>query len=630
MRKTAFLLLTILFLVLVSCTEEIPRAEEPVGVYFELDREKTLSTVAIDAVSYYHYDAQYTGSSVNGVDQGVATDAPLIIEDDGTAYVGKFSQGYWTFTVRAYTSRNTVIYEGSQSTWIAQTPVSVKIVLKQIQQGYGHLALDIVAQKISNEPEIAVAWTKYNDDMVGQSGSSSSSNGSPDWTKTQVFNEADSVFFGTRTINQSQIDALKPGKASERVPNSQHVAVAAGEMIRLAINNSTTGTTGYWYGKVTEACTTSTDPWVMMVSYVAQPDHVRFTTVSNEDRRHLSIKAGRYRLSVSVGSAYDIIDIMVIEGETTTVTGTLNPDVYFGARIQVTEPSPVSGRIAYTGTPGYSVATTYQWVPDAGSATPDRYVWSVNGQCYSNPGTGAMYSTSSTFSFTPPDHGIYTISCDVMSSVGESAYDNVVIDISGTSWQSLGQGILTDYGPSYGTYMTSYSYTGNPDPDHVLLESGTGTRYLVYMGYVQGSGTSSSPYIKWTPYFGGAERSDAMDTATGDRTGWQNCRILRTKDSTGSPHTSGGNQVVSLGGALSRLNDDWAFAPSKDEMAYVVAAVNSDQFDLPADSFWWTSSENPSSPSEAYVLYINGSGEASIITMSKTSTSPGLLYVHLI
>ena len=624
MRKIFFLFIAIAVLTgLVACREDLPQAmtETLADVRLEIAEEKTLSTIAMDAVSYYHYDAEFTGIAVNNVQQGETLDAPLIIEPDNSAYVGKFSQGYWTFTVRAYTSRNTVIYEGSQSVWIGQSTVSVKIVLKQLRGGYGQLAIDVVSLKIGDDPQIAVAWMKHDENQVGSDGSSSSAN-NPDWTRTEIFNEIDSVYFGTRVMTQAQIDAMKPGSSSERISNTQHVAVSRGQIIRIEILNSNTNQRGFWYGKVTEGCTTGTDPWVTMVSYVATPDHVRFVATG------LPIQAGRYKLSVSVGNTFDIIDIMIIEGELTSVSGTLNPDIYFGAGIEIDEPDPVSGKIVYAGSPGYAIATTYTWVPDTGSATPNRYVWSVNGQ-YINPSTSSMYSTSSTFSFTPSDHGIYTISCDVMSNIGESAYDNVVVDASGASWQSLGKYILHDYGTSYGTYTTSYTFSGDPNPDsHVLLINGAGGRYLLYMGYVTGSGTASSPYIKWAPYFGGAERADAMNTSTNDRTGMENCRILKSKDKLGSPHSSGGYQVVSLGGALGRLNDDWAFAPSKDEMVYVRDAVNTGKISLPTNTFWWTSSENPSSPSEAYVLYVDGSGVASMITMSKTSTSPGLIYVH--
>lgn len=580
----------------------------------------------MDAVAMYRYDAIRLGDAPT--DEGVADNLPLMVRD-GVASIGNLSQGRWTFNVRAYSSRvvnddNTLLYEGTQTMYVGAGANSAKIVLRQHEGSYGKIAIDVTTMKINDGsvPVLTVGWTKYSSSGVGENGSSTSALTSI-WTTTEIFDVSGCVNFGTRSWPQSYIDAnCIPGNASVEVDNNLGISLSAGQMIYLTVRNTTTNTDGMWYGLVTRGCSTSEKPRVTMTSYVPEPDHIRYTTTS------LVAKEGRYRLSLNVGDMYDTIDIMVVGEDTTYVTGTLNPDWFMPTTLEIDGPEKISGHIEANVTPALSTSTTYTWVSDEGS--PSQYVWSVNGQYYSNQGSGTMYSTSSSLSFTPPANGIYTIVCVARNAEGEYGHAVYVADVSGSSWKPMGT-LVKDYGTGYGVYSVSYDYDAAPVHDiMVLLTDGIGGRYLGFGGTVTGNGTAVSPLITWAPWEGGSLNSSRLGTSQADRTGRANTNLLLSHDSQMTSHTSGSNQVISLGGAYTRLGDPDTHIPSHEEMKYVMNAVNNGTLSLPANSRWWTSSENPNSTGEAYVLYINGSGTASIVTMSKTSTVPGMLYVRLV
>lgn len=332
-------------------------------------------------------------------------------------------------------------------------------------------------------------------------------------------------------------------------------------------------------------------------------EHVRYTG-------EITVPEGRYSLTLSLFNdapvAFSVVDMMIVGGDTTTVTGFLNPMEDQDISIKVEGPADIRGHIEATASAALGSPLTLRWINDGDQVS--AYRWSVNGTVQS--------STSYTMSFTPQTEGMYSVSCVAMNGYGESGDALLEIDLSGFGWQSLGLALLNDYGSSKGTYSVSY--------DGTMVEkiSGTGGRYLGFAGYYKGNGSASTPHVIWAPYVGGSNSTSAIGATS--ESGRSNTALICAQDTVQAPHALSGNQVISAGGAYAAFGDDGCHIPSKAEMEYVKSALAAGKITLP-DGLYWTSTEQGT---QAWALSVS-SNTGTWTLVSKTATG-GMVYVRLV
>lgn len=477
-------------------------------VSLRLSVEKSIESSRMDAVAYHRYTAYR--SSVFPTDEGVVEDAELLVKD-GVASIGRITQGRWTFTVRAYSERDALLYEGSATVYVGASDVSVPIVLSQRKGESGFVDVDVTALKTTQKaPSLVAIWESYDGEVKG---------------------------------SNALWDVSDEGT--------------------------------YW----------------------------RFSG-------RLTIEASRCLLTMSVFSetkdASSCTDLMVVGGDTTHVTGFLNPGSDVQGFIRVEGPNVVRGALECTTAMEPGKACTFKWTNLGCQVT--HYVWAVDGEVQS--------STGPVMTFVPPTWGNYTIVCIASNDDGETGRAVYGIGSDGTSWTILGRGILKDLGEDYGTYAFS------EDGTMCMRLSGRGGRYLAFGGCIEGAGIEGNPSIMWAPYVDGLELTEALGTSSTSGAG--NTLLLVGRDSSLTSHQSGGRRWISLGAAFSRLEGKGLYIPSYDEMLLVVQGVNEGRLDVP-DGSWWTSTD---SGETAWAMVVS-EGSATMTRLSKTAEA-GLLYVRVV
>ncbi len=125
-RGTArgFILLTILILFFCSCTQEAAVPEDPApavtaaSVVFSADIKGIEATVDLQ-ISYWQYKAvaKFTVQAPSFI-EGATDWTDMTVTDMQSAKQGPFTQGEWTFGVRALNDDGKVIYEGETTTYV--------------------------------------------------------------------------------------------------------------------------------------------------------------------------------------------------------------------------------------------------------------------------------------------------------------------------------------------------------------------------------------------------------------------------------------------------------------------------------------------------------------------------------
>ena len=143
------------------------------------------------------------------------------------------------------------------------------------------------------------------------------------------------------------------------------------------------------------------------------------------------------------------LDVLIVGGETTYVTGTLLPNEYVVGGLKITAPGYIVGTINNAeyvrGTAGTPVTLTYQRNASQSAEVAVKYYWYVNGVQQEN--------TTGTLTFDCPKdssnnylYGIYRISCSptgALGSIGNSTIDVIFNPADGPNvgefdWASLG------------------------------------------------------------------------------------------------------------------------------------------------------------------------------------------------
>lgn len=337
----------------------------------------------------------------------------------------------------------------------------------------------------------------------------------------------------------------------------------------------------------------------------------RFTgeTTTKEDRYLLTVN-----LYSSKKDGSTVCDMMVVGGEVTEVTGFINPGSDISSYIEITGPSMIKGTIERSGNFELGKAVTFKWINLAD--TPTKYTWTVNGELLYDK------STYSSISYTPTETGTYRIVCCAFDDENNAGYAVYTVDLTGAIWEPFGSTIVTDKGSSYGTYEFSLGNT------MCKRTSGTGGRYIVVGGVLEGKGSETSPYICWAPYVNGKGYENGLNTSS--TSGIVASDVLKAKDSSSSAHSYNGSYYISVGGALASLKQDNVYVPSYSEMQTIMAMVNKGTLFL-ADGKYWTSTDGSTSATTAWVMVVSG-GSATMTNAQKLSklANAKVLYLRVV
>lgn len=214
----------------------------------------------------------------------------------------------------------------------------------------------------------------------------------------------------------------------------------------------------------------------------------------------LNLRAGIYEFRVSlwesvngtkIRNAGQVISTVIIgEGGTSEVTGTLYPNEWVNGGFELNIPMPVNGVISifrngekikgdlFEGT--LDSPSTFIWEKDDKSYIPRKFQWYVNGNLQAG-------ETSSSFSFKAPDYGNYTISCTTEDETGfEMGYDSVNLVVTAGKAKTFSAMLKKD--------AASYSYAslGKVDSGSLISVTWTDQGSLMYSGYPTLSGSTDN------------------------------------------------------------------------------------------------------------------------------------------
>lgn len=453
MKKNVFALIIALAVTVafVSCDSNSKvTPSDTVEVTLSPAMEKNLTSDVNKQIRYWEFMARpdFTlaeGENVYGV-VSYWKDLPAITGQTGaqdldpiTTDIGRYTSGSWYFEVRALNENHKVI------------------ALGQTRQ--------ILRDGLDNTVNV-VMYTDRADGTHGESADATSRvTGSTAITPFAgegiTLSTNTNYGAGNGTLQTTQYGAVKAGFIINRLDDSI-------SNIRMSVYSQKVSKTNVAGEVQTEIAATATDAWTVVeagqtipswyvtktgvASTVGQAKVYYQCDIPNRD-------AGPYIYTFKVeGKNTDgdwitlggqALDVLIIGGETTYVTGTLLPNEYVVAGLKITAPGYIVGTINdaeyVRGTAGTPVTLTYQRDAAQSAEVAAKYYWYVNGIQQEN--------TTGTLTFDCPKdagnnylYGIYRISCSpmgVLGSIGNSTIDVIFNPADGPNvgefdWESLG------------------------------------------------------------------------------------------------------------------------------------------------------------------------------------------------
>lgn len=199
MRYCKGLAIVLLLILLVGCTDE------SAFVKVRLSVQKSIEATPMDSVSYYTYSARRT--SDYPTDQGKIENQILLIKD-GVAEIGYLTQGRWTFTVQAWSSRDTLLYEGSNTVYVGVNDIDVPIILTQHKGEFGFVHVEVTTLKTSEKaPSLVAIWKSYDESKSGSNALWTVKDNGPHWTYTGDFTVEENRYLLTLSVFSTTKDA---------------------------------------------------------------------------------------------------------------------------------------------------------------------------------------------------------------------------------------------------------------------------------------------------------------------------------------------------------------------------------------------------------------------------------------
>lgn len=157
------------FFLLISCANETNKAtaDNKVETVISIEKEKYLTHYSVDAIATYSYEAEYSGTEkAQGETNG---ETLLILAENGTGNIGYLEPGLWTFTVRAYNSKGTLLYIGRTTANVSKDNNIVNVVLELRKEGEGTASFTITSRCTGDSSSLFVLYQSYDGAVGGQS-----------------------------------------------------------------------------------------------------------------------------------------------------------------------------------------------------------------------------------------------------------------------------------------------------------------------------------------------------------------------------------------------------------------------------------------------------------------------------
>lgn len=438
MKKiTVFLsFLLVCSLIFISCQAEVKEKvvdKSLVGVEMNIAENKTFSVKVPDTVAKYEYKAlpqfNLEDEDLNDI-QGERLEWTEIGVNNKRASLGYFAQGKWRFEVRTLNNKNMVLARGETELFLQKGKANVITVTLSVADGTGvgssdstgKIVFGFETNRLTEEGEdLSNAYMKLEVDRLNTSGGAivdSNIGFEPDGNGN--YNIVANAGTGFVLKNSTFVGAVHgdlhsgdTGTGTGELQNSWTYVLGGTE-------DTITKNGGGNFARILNPVYGATVADNRIRFYAETPDLIQDGEIFKG-----GIKPGSYlvraRLFVKSAEGPDkavagqLIGVKVIEGETTEVIGTLVPEVYIPAALNVTIPSDPKGEIVPTDDqliiqsddlPNVQ-ALTLTYTPEGANIIGEEgltFEWYLNG----NKIEGA---TEREFEFSPTMYGDAKISC---------------------------------------------------------------------------------------------------------------------------------------------------------------------------------------------------------------------------
>lgn len=152
-----------------SCSNEVKgtSAESRINTTIAIEEEKYLTHYLVDAIATYSYEAKsLSNDEAYGQTEG---ETLLTVNADGTGNIGYIEPGKWTFTVRAYNSKKTLLYTGESTVNISKDNNIANVVLALRKEGEGTATFTITSRCTGDSSSLIVYYQSHDGAVGGQS-----------------------------------------------------------------------------------------------------------------------------------------------------------------------------------------------------------------------------------------------------------------------------------------------------------------------------------------------------------------------------------------------------------------------------------------------------------------------------
>lgn len=363
MKKILFALIVLMTLVaFVSCDGDkaVDESRGLAQVTMNVESKALVASVN-DGISSYQFKA--TPNFSYGADEtiyGTVSDWRDITVASGTAHLGYYSQGSWTFEIRALSAESVVVASGSATVYLkagaentvaitiandtgsGESAGSVHFIIETSDLG-NPIDIQIISQLVEAADELGDAfeyegihWTSY--------------------TYEDMNNEENNAIFSN--------DELDPTWTAGNYP----------EWYRNGVQ--------FPLGRLMYVGTIDNVPSGSYVFTVRLSNHVTGSMIAGQ-----------------------MIAIRVIDDTTTNVTGTMISGDFVAGVLTITAPGTIAGTISGETvlSTGISTPITLEWTGEEGAEIPVAYRWMVDGNVIAD-------EEEASFDYIPAQYGRHTVS----------------------------------------------------------------------------------------------------------------------------------------------------------------------------------------------------------------------------
>lgn len=435
MRKVILITLIAVMAVglMVSCEDSAVAERKEVDVSMAVSLEKTLSSRVDKDIVYWEFMAtpKFTlanGEKIHGIVSYWKNLSAMTTESEGTdkgkvkttCSLGRYTSGDWLFELRALNAQHQVVAIGKTQQIIRDglaNTINIAVYVDRADETHGEAADD--TSRITG----VTAVGEDGNHTVMQMGAGTS-------PQTKEFGEIQAGFF----INQLDTTVSNLSITITRQKVGKDGKLAAAETVTPDANSPWTSYTAGqnvpgWYTKeVTSTSATVPEGRLFFdckISNLNAGPYIYTFLISGKDKNNANVTLGGQSL-----------DVLIIGGETTYITGTMLANEYVLAGLKVTAPGMLVTKInngkAYVkiGTDNTIKLTCTLDKTQSAESTAQKYYWyytDPNGDLVSLDSESAELTFKAPLKDGVPVYGIYRVSCSPVGQLG--SIGTAVVDI---------------------------------------------------------------------------------------------------------------------------------------------------------------------------------------------------------